>query len=119
MINAPTGYITKIDIKFSRLHSDEPIRDIYVQKRGCRFPNENTEVSSIKWYSKISCLFDCNMEFAENMCGCRPWDYPSSGQKNKAPMTRVCDLFGNSCFNRALQENTASHCDKKCVPGCD
>ena len=122
MITVPTGYTTKITIKLSQLKSDESTRGIDAKKRGCKFPDENIELSSVKWYSKVNCLLDCNMEFAENICGCRPWDYPTSDQLNKTSeehQVRICDFYGSSCFNRALQENMAPHCDSQCIPDCD
>ena len=87
-----------------------------------RFTDENGELSSVKLYSKINCLLDCNMKYAENICGCRPWDYPTSEHGSKTStrnQLRICDFYGSSCFNRALQQNLKSKCDSKCVPNCD
>ena len=62
------------------------------------------------------------MEFAEKMCGCRPWDYPTPDQTNWTETSdkfRICDFFGSSCFNMALEKNLAPHCKNKCMPDCD
>ena len=121
IIKVRTGYITKLTIKLSQITSDESIRGIDIEKRGCRFTDENGELSSVNLYSKINCLLDCNMKFAENICGCRPWDYPTSDQENKTSIPhqlRMCDFYGSSCFNRALRQNMKSKCDRKCVPNC-
>ena len=122
IIKLPTGFITKINLKHSQLRSDESIRDIEIEQRECRFHDENGELSSVKWYSKINCLLDCSMELAENICGCRPWDYPTSENGNKTSnegQLRICDFYGSSCFNRVLQQTVSSKCDTKCVPNCD
>lgn len=122
ILNLPTGYITTIKIKHSQLRSDDSIRAMEIRKRGCKFHDENNDLSSVRWYSKINCLLDCNMEYAERICGCRPWDYPVSYQVNKTTpdqQIRVCDFFGSSCFNMALEKNMASHCDSTCIPDCD
>jgi len=62
------------------------------------------------------------MEFAERICGCRPWDYPTSTQVNNTQTKnegRICDFFGNSCFNKILREKSAPKCETKCVSDCN
>ena len=119
---APAGQITTIKIKHSQLTTDESARSIEPTRRNCRFADENENLISIKWYSKVNCLMDCNMKFAEQLCGCRPWDYPTASQANETstdPPSKICDFFGNTCFNMALEDNVASQCNKKCIPGCN
>ena len=120
IINIPTGYITKITIKQSQIKADKTLRSVDKEKRGCRFTEENDDLSSVKWYSKVNCLLDCNMDEAEKLCGCRPWDYLSPHSINhSSSMNRICDFYGTSCFNKFLEDNTESKCREKCVPNCD
>ena len=122
IINVASGQITTIRINLSQQKSKESIRGIMIEKRGCKFPDENRGLSSIEWYSNVNCLLDCKMEIAEKVCNCRPLDYPTSVQHNnltlgeKAP---ICDFNGNSCFNHILQKEVELKCKRKCVPDCD
>ena len=121
IVTVSPGYITRINIKPSQLTSDESIRGLDMKTRKCNFPDENSELSSMKWYSKVNCLLDCNMEFAESICGCRPWDYPTSDQINKTLIShqlRICDFYGNTCFNGALRKITPQ-CNSKCISNCE
>ena len=56
------------------------------------------------------------------MCGCSPWDYPNTKHENdvkSAKTGRICDFFGNSCFNKVLRQDITHDCDKNCVPSCN
>ena len=120
IITAPTGFITTIKIRPSQMKSEEAVRDIDVEKRKCRFPDEYEDLKSFKVYSRINCLLDCNADYAEKMCGCRPWDYPHNKYKNNMMKNRrICDFFGNTCFNMMLENNRDVTCEEKCVPDCD
>jgi len=122
IINAAAGYITTIRISLSQQNSEDPTPQLNKDQRGCRFQGENEDLSSFKSYSKVNCLLDCNMEFAEKVCGCRPWDYPIANSINNTKHStegRICDFFGNSCFNKILRENFAPGCDSKCMPDCN
>ena len=122
IMTIPTGYTTKIIIRQSELIADETLKSITMEKRGCRFTHENTDLSSVRAYSKVNCLLDCKIQEAEKICGCRPWDYPESNLINTSWINnavRICDFYGNSCFNKILQENDESTCHKRCIPNCN
>lgn len=69
IINVPTGFITTIKVDLSEQEGDSSIRTVPVSKRGCKFNEENEDLWSIKWYSKINCFLDCKMDIAEKVCG--------------------------------------------------
>ena len=118
----PTGYITKITIKQSEIKADDTLRSVGMEARKCRFTEENNDLPSVMYYSKVNCLLDCNMEVAQKTCGCRPWDYPTPDDHNDTSTKsqfRICDYFGTSCFTTVLQGNSESKCLEKCVPNCD
>ena len=122
IINVAAGFITTIRINLSQQKSEEPTRQLFQNQRGCRFQEENYDLTSFKSYSQVNCLLDCNMEFAEHICGCRPWDYPIAKLINYTKPGsdgRICDFFGNSCFNKILRENFAPGCETKCMPDCN
>jgi hypothetical protein len=91
-------------------------------KRKCRFNDENDDLLSVKYYTKVNCIVDCKMNYAEKICGCRPWDYPTSSPQENDTMpesqARICDYFGSSCFNMALEDNEETQCNKKCISSC-
>ena len=49
-------------------------------------------------------------------CHCIPWDYPTSYEDYDI---RICDFYGNSCFNSYIENGMAVDCQKKCDPGCN
>ena len=122
IIKIPSGYITKVSIKQLEIKADDTLRSLDMKHRGCRFTEETDDLTSIKSYSKVNCFFDCKMNEAEKLCGCRPWDYPTSSNNNDSLTTdkiKICDFYGSSCFNNFLQQNKKSDCQKKCTPNCD
>ena len=122
-----TGQLTSIRIMISQQHHEESTRGLDVKKRGCRFNDENNELSTMTWYSRINCLFDCMTQLAEKLCNCRPWDYPITNDTTYGKSRRICDYFGSSCFNRVLRGTKnklhsmyqLNQCKKKCEPDCN
>ena len=122
MISASAGHITEIKIKLSEQKSERLIEEVPILNRKCRFQDENENLASIKWYSKVNCLLDCKMKVAADACGCRPWDYPHTNvYDNDEPETRrkICDFFGNSCFNKILRQDVTHTCGTNCLPSCN
>ena len=86
------------------------------------FDNENEELKVFKWYSRVNCLYECNMDVVEKECGCRPWDYPSSiNTSDASKQSRICDYFGNTCFHALMNEDNVweKKCAEKCLPDCN
>ena len=123
IMKAKAGQITTIGILQSQLKTEDAAREIEPTRRRCRFHDETDNLLSVKHYSKLNCLWDCNMKFAETICGCRPWDYHSSSQENETNQDtpiRICDFFGSSCFHMVLEDNFENNqCNEKCIPGCE
>ena len=120
VIEVKAGYITTIRIKIVQLVSDASVRTVKLHKRGCRFSDENKDLSVFKWYSADNCLLECSMDFAEATCGCRPWDYPAVPKVTKVGRTsKICEFYGSSCFNSILQGNITEECREKCVSNCN
>ena len=122
IINVATGYLTNIKIDLSKQDTDHNVRDLSVAERKCKFSDENDGLSTFKFYSKINCIFDCKLKVAEEVCGCRPWDYPIAHQTNdklNIKESRICDFFGSSCFNDILRRTIEDECKIHCVPECN
>lgn len=64
-IEVATGHITTIRISSKQLTTDNTVREIDVEKRGCRFHDENEDLSVFEWYSKANCLLDCSMNLSQ------------------------------------------------------
>ena len=117
-----SGYETTIRIDLKELYSDPSIRSIAPNRRQCMFDDENEEMTIFKWYSRTNCLLDCRTSLVEKECGCRPWDYPfdSTTNVNIQNQTRICDYFGNTCFNALMKTAFGEkQCLKECLPDCN
>ena len=60
----------------TKTSSDPKLLDIDVEKRGCRFPQENSEMATLVNYTEAGCQFECLLELARQECGCTPWNFP-------------------------------------------
>ena len=71
-------------------------RLISVDRRKCRFPDENDGILKIySNYSKSACLMECGISKGLKMCGCIPWDFPHFSLDDP-----TCDSYGQDCFRR-------------------
>ena len=116
------GYETTIRINFQELYSDPRIQTLQSRKRQCMFDDENEGLKVFNWYSRVNCLYECNMDVVEEECGCRPWDYPSSiNTSDSSTPSRICDYFGNTCFHALMSADDLGEkkCAQKCLPDCN
>ena len=56
---------------------------------------------------------------AMNYCDCVPWDYPIPYEVIELRSIRICDFYGNSCFNSYIENGMAGNCTNQCDPDCD
>ena len=122
IINVATGHITTINVKPSQQQSEPSIINMPIKHRKCRFPRENEDFLSMKNYTQVHCLMDCKLKLAENICGCRPWDYPDKElqiKNDRVLFTKICDFFGKSCFDKILRQYRSLDCENKCVSDCN
>ena len=72
----PLGYSTIVYITPKATEVDEDGKELTEVQRNCRL-NEETGLSNIfNVYTKIGCLFECNLKHAIERCECVPWNYP-------------------------------------------
>ena len=116
-----SGYKTTIRINVMQFFSTIDVKKIEISKRGCRFDDEIEDLNIFSNYSRINCLFECSMEWAETVCGCRPWDFPR--KKDRIPSKNdipICDYFGSSCFHTRIQTDQGQkECVDKCTSDCN
>ena len=120
-IRVQSGYETTIRINLMELYSDESIKGIDIGKRNCLFSDENEKSKLFLHYSKQNCELECKLDYAENLCGCRPWDYPRSQKQSKNDKEQpICDFFSSSCFRSAMKHENMQHiCFETCPSSCN
>ena len=120
-VNIYPGYVTTIRVDMVELVSNDDIRGLNIKKRQCRFHDEPQDLQVVKHYSTTNCLFECSMDAAEDICGCRPWDYPRPKSSNENTSNkRICDFFGSSCFNKMMKTDKIEvKCRKECDSDCE
>ena len=75
------------------------------------------ESSNFKKYTENNCRYECHVNLAKQFCKCIPWDYIDSESKS----FDECDVFGRTCFWKAMKQFSISQNDKcpMCKPECD
>ena len=96
-VEVKAGYISTFLITPSQIVTSGDTKHIPIEKRLCRFKDENDKMILFKDYTKANCNFECKLKVAFKRCQCIPWDYP---QLNSSMAT--CDRFGRNCFKAAM-----------------
>ena len=72
----PLGHSTIVYITPKATEVDEDGKELTEFQRNCRLNQESGSLNIFKVYTKVGCLFECNLEHAMERCGCIPWNYP-------------------------------------------
>lgn len=75
------------------------VKELDFHQRGCLNSDEVPELSSLKFYSKQNCRYECKVKFAAETCKCMPWDFILAIKKQ----TTECDIFGRTCFVNVMK----------------
>ena len=51
-------------------------------QRRCRLIEDTENLDIFNVYTRVSCLFECSMNYAIRRCGCVPWNYPLNLMKH-------------------------------------
>ena len=80
---------------------------------------KGTTSSNFKQYTKNNCKYECHINLAKEFCKCLPWDYIDN--KGDGQGFKECDVFGRTCFWRAMERYSISEYDRcpECKPECD
>jgi len=86
----------------------EDFRQMFLEDRKCRLPDESDNLFMFKSYSKSACKFECASNTAVDTCLCKPWSVPRFPGEN----TPYCDMIGNACFYGILVDtHTYDNCE--------
>ena len=110
------GLHTTWTVQAMEIAPSDDLREVSIEKRNCRFPDESSHLKIFKVYSKKACLFECQLEKAAAVCKCYPWYIPAVPNQGRHVL---CDHFGNYCFRRVMKRSGLSkNCTKACLPTC-
>ncbi|CAG4976948.1 unnamed protein product [Colias eurytheme] len=88
-----TGVSLDIKVQPMIFQSDDEIRRIDVEKRGCIFHDEGL-LEHTDRYSTETCITECRMKMFLTNCGCIPYKYPKERE------TRICEFKDLECLNK-------------------
>ena len=81
-IEIPLGHSTIVYIFSKATVVDKDGKQLTELQRNCRL-NEKAELMNIfNVYTKVGCLFECNLRHATEKCGCVPWNYPFDSKES-------------------------------------
>ena len=69
----------KIFIKVNDIKNENGVRDVAVNKRNCRFPDENN-LDIYPVYSTSGCLVNCRKNLQLSYCNCTSFFMPGIGK---------------------------------------
>ena len=95
------GFHTTWKVQAMEIVPSEDLYDVPIEKRNCRFPEEASELTIFKIYSKKACQFECHLKKAIKTCRCVPWFVPPEPSENRHV---ICDVYGNMCFKEMMEK---------------
>lgn len=109
---------TEVKVKFTSLvKGTDDFKALSPEKRGCYYPHEK-KLQYFPVYSEGNCMLECTWEIASAKCKCVPWFL-----KAHFPEKQLCDLGGNACFKRIVderyQESETALCSNECKDDCE
>jgi hypothetical protein len=60
-----TGHSNVVSLSALQIDADDNMRDLSLEDRNCRFPDENKDLKIHKIYSFTSCVFECQLLYAQ------------------------------------------------------
>ena len=109
-----------ISLSATQVVSDERIRGLSPETRGCRFEDELDGMSLHKKYSQSNCLLECALNSTRdrffidsgNVTTCMPWFLPTASKT----FDGYCDPWEAEKFVKLAEKHSVG-C-QKCLPGC-
>ncbi|XP_050676133.1 sodium channel protein Nach-like [Leptidea sinapis] len=107
-----TGAALDIKVQPRIFQSDDELRWIKIENRGCLFHDEGN-LQHTSRYSLETCKTECRMKRFLDTCGCIPYKYPR--EKN----TRFCEFKDLECLNNIRVTGSAMlPCKPMCYVEC-
>ena len=115
-IQVEPGFHTTLAITPTKINSTVNFQSLPLNKRQCKYRNEQNHTSSLfKYYTKSSCEFECRLKQSRTSCGCIPWNYPHILGENGKTFP-LCDGPKAFCFEKVMsREFNLSKCECWCV----
>ncbi|KAF5298771.1 hypothetical protein FQR65_LT09640 [Abscondita terminalis] len=110
------GEIYNVSISVIEIKNDERIKNIPIDKRGCRFPWENpNDLIVHKYYSYSSCVVQCHANAHQDLCNCTHHFMPVLSED------QFCDVEGLQCLTENFDTLNRLHAEGSSKPGlvCD
>ncbi len=104
------GLFYEISVVPTVIWTDKSAISLPVSKRDCYTRKENKKLEVFKAYSQTSCIFECQLRRATNLCNCTLWDYPKVEPSfptcvdQHAYNIDMLSLSSNVCFNTAMRK---------------
>ena len=108
----PAGNRLTISIRSMEVVPTKGMKDVSIESRKCRLPEENQDLKIFKSYSKAACEFEFRLFKAQETCQCVPWDMPWHSNERYP----ICDIYGNYCFKAIWKKHLKGI--TQCLPGC-
>lgn len=90
--------------KLIEIDNDANVKNVAIEKRGCRFPSEVPETFQLhKYYSYSTCIVECHFEAHLKICNCSHHLMP-----NVKP-SQICDVDGFKCLTENYGKSTKIH----------
>ena len=105
-IRVSAGYQTSIKIVPTSISASPWLRDLDPEERNCKFMDESHDLEIFEVYTQAGCHFECWLRESRKVCGCTPWNYPHPPGEVKD----LCDMAGNSCFEKIMENSTTMNC---------
>ncbi|XP_055589725.1 sodium channel protein Nach [Uranotaenia lowii] len=117
------GMTKEIIIRIVEMENSASVRNVPIERRGCRFPWEIPPLANQPYrsYSFSSCSVECYRKIQLQLCNCTHHLMPTSGKgtsNSHHPSNPVCDYKGLTCLSDFSAEiaTTRKRCD--CMASC-
>ena len=108
----PAGYKITWNVQAMEIQPSEDLKNLDIDSRRCRFPDETEDLEIFNFYTKPACEFEYRMKKAREKCKCTPWNIPAPFQERYP----ICDIYGNFCFETIKNQYQVNI--GECLPGC-
>lgn len=75
-----TPKIIQIEGLLTEEFSDEDVREIPMESRTCRFPDETEGMWAFKYYSYTACRWQCRVDKSIELCNCSNYVIGNKGK---------------------------------------
>ena len=78
----PLGQASTVYITPKARKVDDTGKQLKESERNCRLDEDTETLEIFNVYSRTACLLECKLKESKRKCGCIPWNYPASLNKD-------------------------------------